>query len=115
MRSNAWFVVWGVLVLVLIGLLTTLGFMLKKHNSNYLDLENKLVASAENYVSNISFANREELKITKEELLENNYIDNLKYKDDICDGYVLINFQEKITYKAYILCKNYKTRDYDKN
>lgn len=115
MRSNVWFVVWGLLVLVLIGLLTTLGFMLKKHNSNYIDLEYKLVASAEDYVSNISFTNREVLKITKEELLENNFIDNLEYKNDVCDGYVLVNFQEKITYKAYILCNNYKTRDYEKN
>ena len=41
-KSNFLFVVWGVIVIVLIGLLTTMGFMLKDKNEKYEVVEKRL-------------------------------------------------------------------------
>ena len=39
----------------------------------------------------------------------------LKVKNDVCDGYVLVTKEDVYHYKAYIKCKNYETDGYKDN
>ncbi len=45
MKNRKLFIIWGILVVGIVGLLTTLGFMLKAQDANYVKLENKILDS----------------------------------------------------------------------
>ena len=115
MKNRKLFIIWGILVVGIVGLLTTLGFMLKAQDANYVKLENKILDSAKKYIdakflypegSNV-------LKVTKEDMIENGFLDELKYGDDTCAGYVTVKLNGAYKYKAYIKCKNYTTKGYE--
>ena len=116
MKNNKLFIAWGVLVVILIVLLTVLGFMLKHKSGDYQDLENKLVDSAKKYVD-IQFLYPEEgqeTKVLSSTLIENQYLDELKTNKDTCNGYVIVTFHNVYKYQAYIKCNQYKTNGYQK-
>ena len=50
MKNRKLFIIWGILVVGIVGLLTTLGFMLKAQDANYVKLENKILDSAKKYI-----------------------------------------------------------------
>ncbi len=115
-QSNKLFVIWGVLVVAIVALLTVLGFMLENKNKEYLEIEKKLSDSAKKYVD-FKFLYPEDGKtttITKDELIKNEYLDELKHGDEVCDGYVKIKKDGVYKYDAYIKCKDYKTSGYKK-
>lgn len=114
-RTNTLFTIWGVIVVIILALLTYLGLKLTEIDNNYGEIEKKLVDSAEKYVDakflyplgdNVT-------KVTSDELIENGYLDNLQYEDDVCTGYVLITLDGAYKYDAYIKCKNYTTKGYE--
>ncbi len=111
------FILWGIIVVILIILLTVLGFMTTNKNKKYHELEDKLKVAAEKHSSD-NFIFQEGVnnyKITSEELLETPYLDNLDIESDKCTGYVTITFDQVYEYKAYIKCNNYKTKGYQNN
>lgn len=114
-KNNTVFVVWGIIVVVLIALLTFLGFVLKNRNKDYIELEDKLLDKAKQYVDN-KFLYPEKkgdtVKITSAELIENEYLTDLKFEEDTCEGYVIVSYDGVYKYKAYIKCDNYKTKGY---
>ena len=114
-KTDRLFKIWGVLVVMIIGLLTTLGFMLKNMNKEYLTLEEKLQVSAEKYTSD-KFMYPDEgqtIRVTKKELIGANYLDELKKGKDYCDGYVEVKTEKIVKYKSYIKCNNYETDGYE--
>ena len=110
--------IWGTVLFLLVGGLTTIGFVYKNKITKYEELENKLADNMKNYVDE-KFIYPEEgknIKITYQELKSNDAIDNLNIDDEECDGYGIVLHDGSIfKYETYIKCKEYKTKNYDKN
>ena len=113
-KTKILFTLWFILVVIILSLLTTLGFMNKKLKQDYQNLEKDLINSAQNYTlaNNYYPEDNLELIITKEELIKAGYLKDLKLKKDVCDGYVIITKSDIYNYNAYIKCKKYTTDNY---
>lgn len=119
MKNSKLFVVWGIIVVVIIGLLTTLGFMLKKAQNKYADVEKKLGSSASGYIEYkflySTIDKNGSIKITSEELINNGFLteEELTKDNDKCEGYVVVTKKNVYEYKNYIKCGEYKTAGYE--
>jgi len=113
-KTKILFAIWGVIVVIILGLLTFLGFKITEKDKNYNELEEKLVSSAEKYVDNKFLYPKgdDEAKVTSKELIDNEFLDELKFEDDVCSGYVIVKLDGAYKYNAYIKCKNYTTKGY---
>ena len=82
-------------------------------NKDYADMEAKLAEAAKKYVIENNITNSDSLTIYSDTLEVLGYIDSLKDKDNYpCTGYVVVSKVDIVnSYKAYIVCRNYKTTD----
>ena len=113
-KNNQLFIVWGVLVVLIVDGLTVLGLMMKSKFNEYDVIEKKLLDSGIKYID-IKFLypeGNDVVKVTSDELIQNGYLDELKYNDNICTGYVTVRLEKVYQYKAYIKCGNYTTKGY---
>jgi len=117
-KNNMLFIIWGVIVIILVGLLTTLGFMLKGKNENYLKVEKRLKEATSSYVDhNFLYPEGDEkLKILSKDLIDNGFLkyEELKVDNDVCTGYVILRKDMVYEYESYIKCNNYTTKGYQK-
>ena len=108
-------IIWIIISFILIGGLTFIGINLNSKNREYYDLESKIKEAAQNYYAQYPYElPAKESEITSERLLNTNFLSNLNYKNETCEGYVVI----KKTYLShkyipYIKCLNYNTKNYD--
>lgn len=112
-KQRILWIIWGSIVVIVIILLTILGFLLNKKFDKYYKLENKLKLAAEKY-STENFIFQDDVKeyiITFDDL-KGKYLDNLNIENDQCTGYVKMTLNVAYEYKAYIKCNKYKTRGY---
>lgn len=114
-KTKILFVIWAIIVLIIIGLLTTLGFILKFKNEKYHDLEEQLVESANLYAHNELLLEEKEFVVSTDELIEKKYLESSKVSDDVCSGYVIITNDGKFHYDAYIKCSKYTTKGFIEN
>ena len=114
MKSNKLFIVWAVIVVVIIGLLTYLGFMLTSIDKDYKTIEEKLQNAAEGYVDvNALYpSDGDTLKVTSDTLVKEGVLDNLEYNGDKCTGYVEVSFDNVYKYTPFIKCSKYTTKGY---
>ena len=108
--------VWGILVILIFGILTVFGFIYKNKTSVYKELENKLVEAEKKYVDAkfLYPQGNENLKVTSEILIKNEFMDELKINDEVCDGYATIKRKGTVfEYKGYVKCNNYTTKGYE--
>lgn len=109
--------IWGGLLILIVVLLTAFGFVYKSKSKEYKELENQLVESAKKYVD-ARFLYPDEnqsTKVTYSEMKESAFIEELKKGEDICDGYVIVQSNGTVfSYKGYVSCPNYTTKDYEK-
>ena len=111
------YVIWGILAVLIFAFLTAFGFMYKKKTYIYKDLENRLVAAEKKYVDSrfLYPENGEVVKITANDLIENEFFDSMQLNDEVCEGYTTVRKDGGVfEYKAYIKCKWYKTKGYQK-
>lgn len=110
-------IAWGILIVIVFGLLTYFALTWKNSTNEYKKLENTLVDSVKAYYeSKYKYpTGMEVITVTLNELKENNILSELRYEDDLCDGYVDVAYDNVITYKAYIKCSNYVTKGYNDN
>ena len=82
-------------------------------NKDYADMEAKLAEAAKKYVIENNITNSDSLTIYSDTLEVLGYINPLKDKDNYpCTGYVVVSKVDIVnSYKAYIVCRNYKTTD----
>ena len=113
-KTKILFAIWAVIVVIIIGLLTALGFVIKNKYEKYSVLEEKLIESAKDYAYDHVFFDPEDsyVIVTSLELVELGYLDELKLEDDECSGYVIIRNEEVKEYEAYITCQAYTTDVY---
>jgi len=96
-----------------VSVLTYFGFMVKNRMNKYSKVENKLLVSAQKYAgSTLILEKNSSVTVTSNELIENGFLDELKYEDDVCMGYVIITYKNVYKYKSFIKCNDYKTRGY---
>lgn len=108
-------IIWGIIVVLIFGTLTFMGFTYKAKTKDYKELENKLVEAEKKYVdANFLYPeDKSELKTSAQELIDNNYLDSLKKDDSDCTGYVIVKQNNTVyEYKAYIKCDKYMTKGY---
>lgn len=115
-KNNALFIIWGVLVAIIIAFLAILGFGLKSVKKEYLKIEEELKENAEKYAKNNSLYTDTEglsITITKQDLIKEGYITDLKHKKDVCDGYVILKYiDNEYEFKSYIKCPKYTSSNY---
>lgn len=115
-KMKKMYVIWGVVVVIIFGLLTAFGFLYKNKSEAYKILEEKLVTAEKKY-ADAKFLypqNSELVKVSAQEMIEYGALDSLEYDGTTCDGYATI--QKKGTvfeYKGYVSCENYKTKGYE--
>ena len=109
-------ILWGILLIIVFGVLTFFGLQWKAKTSGYFALETKIVDATKSYYTKDHSYPEEgnSVYITLDNLKEDNIIDDLSYNDDECDGFVIVKHDKVITYTGYIKCHNYKSKDYDK-
>ena len=110
-------IIWGLLLFVIFAALTFFALQWKSKNGPYFELEKTLISKTKSYYeSEHSYpAKGQSVTITFQELKNSNLLEELKVNDDVCDGFVIVENNGVIDYKAYIKCNNYTTKDYDKN
>ncbi len=110
-------IVWGIVVIIVFGLLTAFGFFYKNKSKVYKDLEEKLVQAEEKYVD-AKFLypdGNETLKTSADLLISEGYLENLKVNDEECKGYATVHKNGvAYEYKGFVSCQNYKTKGYEK-
>lgn len=114
-KTKILFVIWAIIVVIIIALLTVLGFILDNRYEKYRTLEEKLKMSAREYALDHILLEEDdgEYIVTSSELIEAGYLDNLEIDDNVCTGYVVIRNDGVYQYEAYISCKQYTTKNYD--
>lgn len=115
-KENKYMLLWGFLVILLIGLLTAVGFIYKNKTKVYKELETSLVEAEKKYVEAKFLYPQDDttLKTTSEELLNENYIDNMTIDNQECNGYVKVYKDSTVfEYKAFIKCNHYTTKGYE--
>jgi len=118
MKNNKAFIIWSIVVVLIVIMLTILGFVLKNKTSKYTPVEEKLEEKAKQYVDKLFLYPEhkgERIKITSEEMIEEGILDELKIENDTCTGYVIVTNNDVYKYNTYIKCTNYTTSGYDKN
>ena len=105
-------IIWGVVAVILVAGLTTLGFKIKAQNKPYRDLEQELEKQAIALIGEKpSLAGIK--KVTLEDFANNNYEINMNVNNDKCDGYVMVEQSMSFyKYTAYIKCGKYTTHGY---
>lgn len=114
-KMQRYSILWGIILLLIVGLLTIFGFVYKSKATVYKELEEKIVESAKKYVD-AKFLYPEKgdsIKITSEELLETEFLDALEKEEEECKGYVEVYKDGTVyKYKGYVSCPNYQTKSY---
>lgn len=107
-------IIWGAILVIIFSVLTFFGIRWKNKTSPYFALEDKLVKETKSYFeSKYNYPNSNEtIKITLDELKENQIIDEFKVLDDECNGYVNVTYNKVIDFKGFIKCNEYTTKGY---
>lgn len=115
-KTKILFIIWAILVIVIVGLLTTMDLFWKIKNEKYHELEEKIVESATKYITDqVILEENEKIILDVLQLIEDGYLDSLDVENDTCSGYVIIENKGTYEYSPFITCSHYTTLDYDKN
>ena len=109
-----------IIIILIIGLIVTPKIIKTIENNKlkiYKEQEKRLEEAGLKYIQNKYISeNESEIKITKQELINSNYIEeiyDINDKTKICNAYVIINNINTIPVaKGYISCDKYETENY---
>ena len=111
MKNKVLLILWFILLIIIFGLLSVLGFMHKKDVESYKKYEDKLIEATKIYAhDNNSYPNKgSKIEIKVEDLIKGKYI---KKKDIVkgCKGSIIIKYDNFIDYIPNIKCKYYKSK-----
>lgn len=114
-KVKKYYIIWVILVVIIIAILTTFGFIYKNKTKKYRDLEEKIVEVSKKYVeAKFLYPEKgENIKVNLNDLKDNNLIDDFSVDSKPCDGYAVISIENTVyNYKGYIKCDNYTTKGY---
>ncbi len=109
-------IIWGMFLVTLFIVITAFAFKFKNNSKKYLELGEYFSSKTQEYVedNNLYPSNEETIKVTKSDLVDNEYIEELAVDNDICEGFVIVINKKNYEYKAYLKCDKYKSAKYDK-
>ena len=111
---------WIIIIVMLSLSLIFVGYTITKKKAPYKALENDMVEAAQTYYGqdtnlNKLPKNKGTSKVTIGELESFGINVNNIISGDTCDGFVIVKAKDvAFSYKAYIKCNEYKTKDYEK-
>ena len=107
-------IIWGIIMVLIFGLLTFFGLKWKKKYQPYFDLEEQIVQKTQQYFEQYhSYPEGSgQVKVTLDELKSYNVIQELSTNDEQCNGYVIVKNEGVMKYNGYIKCTNYTTKGY---
>ena len=114
-KMRAISIIWGIFLLSMLLMLTAASKKYLKKIEPYERLENVLENTTQKYVEDKLELEKGTTVIKSEELMDEEYLTELKVNEDNCIGYVVVEYNSDKEYKGYIKCNNYKTKNYDKN
>ena len=102
--NNKIIVLWGFIIFGLVISVYVLGIS-KGNEVKYNELKENLKLSIDNYLSDNNLWPSNTITISSDELIENNYLNNLTYEGSECSAEVIItNNNGKYNYKYDITC-----------
>ena len=103
-------IIWGMFLVTLFIIVTIFAFKFKSNSKKYL------ASKAREYVedNNLYPSKDETIKVSKSDLVDNDYIEELVVDNDSCEGFVIVSFKESYEYKVYLKCGKYKSAKYEK-
>lgn len=109
-------IIWGMFLVTLFIIVTIFAFKFKNNSKKYLELGEYFSSKAKEYVedNNLYPEKDSTFKVSKNDLIENEYIEKLETNDDECDGYVIVSYKDNYEYKAYLKCNKYISSKYEK-
>lgn len=109
-------IIWGMFLVTLFIIVTIFAFKFKNNSKKYLELGEYFSSKAKEYVedNNLYPEKDSTLKVSKNDLIENEYIEGLETNADECDGYVIVSYKNNYEYKAYLKCNKYISSKYEK-
>lgn len=114
-RMKRMSIIWGIIVVMIIGCLTFIGFTYNHKLKDYKKFEDKLVKASEQYVE-MDFLypdGDDKLKVKMDDLVKKELLKETKVNGNSCKGYVIV-WKNGLVYKfdPYIDCGTYKTEGY---
>lgn len=108
-------IIWTIVAVLMVSLLTFIGFKILEKREVYYDLEANLNQATKDYMlQNPDYLPAKKSIVSSNELLAYSLIKPLKVNGDICEGYTeVIKKYLTYEYKSYIKCKEYTTQNYE--
>ena len=109
-RYNVVFTIWIIIVVIIFGLLCTLGFIYKNKVEKYKEYEETLVSLTQTYLKDENkFPDKnKDIDVTINTLIKKGYIDKNNIVSE-CSGSILVKHKKQMEYIPKIKCKYYKS------
>lgn len=108
-------IIWTIISILLVTLLTIIGFKILEKKEVYLNFEKMLKSATKDYMTqNNEYLPTKEIIIKLDTLIENSLIEPIFVDNENCEGYVKVE-KKYLSYEyfPYLKCKNYITNGYD--
>lgn len=109
------YILWGFIIVLLLSVVTYLGFNIVNKNKEYKTLEDNMEQVVSKYLGQYinEYPSSGSKRVNITDVINNGYEIDMNVNDDDCDGYVVV---KKVSiayeYDGYIKCNNYTTKDY---
>lgn len=110
-------IIWGIIIFIMFASLITLSLMYKQKIKKYDELSLTLETNARKYITNKSLYPLQGgyIKVILDQLDDEGIKTELKIGKEYCDGYVIVKYDgEVISYKPYLKCLKYTSKNYNK-
>ena len=107
--------VWTLIIVLLLSVVTFIGFKVVNKNKIYKNLENDMEVVVSKYLGQYieEYPKNGSKTVKIADVIDKGYELNMNINDDMCDGYVVV---KKVSiayeYDGYIKCNNYVTKGY---
>lgn len=112
-------ILWGIIMVTIVGLLFIYGLGLKKIKKPYKAMEKQVAKTIQaQYETNRWYPeDGESITISLSEFIEEGVLGEVvvgeKEKADKCDGYIVVSNNNVVEFKTYLKCKKYTTYGYE--
>ena len=109
-------IVWGLTLFAIFSVLTFFALKWNAKTDGYIKLEQDMIKNTKTYYESFNkYPEKGEYTlVTAEEIKNKGIMEELKVNDDECEGYVKVEYKNVVEYEAFIKCKKYTTKNYDK-
>lgn len=109
-------ITWGIILIAIFFIFTAFSIKVDKRLKEYHSLEKTFAEAVSKYYDDNKLYPKtiEVIYVSLEEAIEKGIIEELRTKNDTCDGYVKIANEDITIFTPYITCRGYVTKGYEK-